>query len=261
MLDIFLKHFSQNWRNQQFMGRSGLVWILFLHTNCRVNLRHRLDCIYCDQRPSRWSSCQIVSAHCVTLILMFQLIFVSFLFPIRFIHKAWRLVVPAIVCFTILTIFSAVYAGILNSRLNDFCDEFKSKFKNKNVPCELLITRFSLNDDTAWSPAMNFILCKFFSWLTVLLWLLAALIMLMRCILGADFNIEEVENYIEAYGTELEPDAETLDTKLQFKDAVRRYSHERIYKPTTKEPERVAGEKWSIKVKGFLVVIKSILGF
>lgn len=70
-----------------------------------------------------------------------------------------------------------------------------------------------------------------------MLWILAVLLMLARCILGADFNIEEVENYAEAYGHEVDPEAEQLDTKVKFNDAVRRYSKERVYKPTTTERE------------------------
>lgn len=65
--------------------------------------------------------------------------------------------------------------------------------------------------------------------------------MLARCILGADFDIEEIENYTEAYGTEIDPETEQIDTKVKFNDAVRRYSRERIYKPTT--TDRVE-EKW-----------------
>lgn len=141
--------------------------------------------------------------------------------------------VPAIVCFTILAILSAAYAIVLNNRLDGFCNEFISKFNNKDLPCQLLLNRFSLNNDTAWSPATNFNLCKLLSWLTVILWLLAVLVMLARCILGADFDIEEIENYTEAYGTEIDPETEQIDTKVKFNDAVRRYSRERIYKPTT----------------------------
>lgn len=59
--------------------------------------------------------------------------------------------------------------------------------------------------------------------------------MMARCILGADFNFEDVENYTEAYDAEIDPDAEELDTKVKFNDTVRRYSHERVYKPTTIE--------------------------
>lgn len=138
-------------------------------------------------------------------------------------------------CFIILAIISATYAIVLNSRLDDFCNEFKSKFNNNALPCQLLVDRFSLSDDTAWSPATNFILCKYFSWLTVILWLLAILVMLARCILGADFNFEDVEHYIEEFGTEIDPEVEQLDTKVKFNDTVRRYSHERVYKPTTTE--------------------------
>lgn len=138
-----------------------------------------------------------------------------------------------------MAIIGVAYAIVLNGRLNDFCNEFKSKFSNKELSCQLLIDRFSLDDDTAWSPGTNFVFCKFFAWLTVILWLLAVLIMLARCILGADFNIEEVENYTEEYSRDFDPADERLDTnsKVKFNDTVRRYSRERVYKPTTVETD------------------------
>lgn len=153
---------------------------------------------------------------------------------------------PAVVFFTVLAILSAVDALVLNSRLNGFSDEFKSKFNNKALPGQLLLNRYSLYEDTAWSPGANFVMCKFFSWLTVVLWLLAVMVMLARCILGADFNIEEVENYEEAYGGEVDPETEQLDTRVKFNDYVRRYSHEKNYlPPKTKksDPEVNATDK------------------
>lgn len=209
--------------------------LLLLRTSCRDDLRGRLDRVHWHQWPSWRPSGQIVRIRTRSIVFPFDSHYSLFdsHFWFRFIHKSWRLVVPAIVCFSILAIISAAYAIVLNSRLDDFCNEFTSKFNNKDLSCQLLLNRFSFNDDTAWSPATNFNLCKLLSWLTVMLWLLAVLVMLARCILGADFNIEEIENYTEAYDTEVDPEVERVDTKVKFNDAVRRYSRERICKPTT----------------------------
>lgn len=150
---------------------------------------------------------------------------------------------PATICFGVLTILGAIYGGILNSRLNAFCTEFKQKFNNTEIPCKLLINRFSLNDDTALLPSTNFNLSKILPWLTMVLWLLAAFIMLLRCILGADFEIEEIEQYAESSGTALDPEQDTNpNSKVKFNENVRRYSRERIYKPTTQPANASASQ-------------------
>lgn len=151
----------------------------------------------------------------------------------RFIHKSWRLVVPAVLCFAIFAILCAVYAAYLNSRLNGFCKELKEKFTNEELPCTLLLNRFSLNDETAFNVAINFNLTKSIAYIRIFLWLLAGFIMLLRCILGADFECEEIEHRTEQDGAAFDADND-LPAKVKFiDDGIRRYERERVYKPTT----------------------------
>lgn len=154
-----------------------------------------------------------------------------FFYICRFIHKSWRLVVPAVIFFGVLAICTAIYAALLNSRLNDFCNEFKQKFSNNELPCILLINRFSLNDSTILTSGTNFSLTKGIAYLRIFLWLIAGFVMLLRCMLGADFEIEEVEHCTEQSGTAFEPLSKFID------DGIRRYSREKIYRPTTQQLE------------------------
>lgn len=117
----------------------------------------------------------------------------SFDFMYRVIHKAWRLVVPAVVCFGISAICCCVYAAYLNSALNSFCNEFKYKFTIHEIPCRLHLNRFSMKDDTVLTAADNFHTAGSVAYIRIFQWLLAGFVMLLRCILGADFEMQEIE--------------------------------------------------------------------
>lgn len=140
---------------------------------------------------------------------------------------------PAVVCFALFAVLCSIYAAYLNSRLNGFCHEFKQKFNNAELPCSLLLERFNLNDATTFSVSTNFNLAKSIAYIRIFLWLLAGFIMLLRCILGVDFEIEEVEHCAEQNGAAYDSQNDN-PTKVKFiDDGIRRYSRERVYKPTT----------------------------
>lgn len=160
--------------------------------------------------------------------LTFVSIVLSFFF--RFIHKSYRLVVPAAICFLAIAICGTIYAVMLNHRLNDFCIELKQKFNNTDVPCKVFLNRFSLNDDTVLSPAKNFTLSKILPWISLVLWLIAVIVMLVRCILAADFNVQEVDCCTETTDTATASEALTIGSKVKFDDSERRYSNDKIYK-------------------------------
>lgn len=164
--------------------------------------------------------------------------FVSFCWS-RTIHKAWRLVVPAVICFAVLAICCVIYAAYLNSRLNGFCDEFKQKFSNHEIPCDFHINRFSIKDTTVLAPATNFNMAKSVSYARIFLWLLGGFVMLLRCILGADFEMHEIENCTERVGAAFDPETD-LPSRVKFiDDSIKRYSRERVYNPTTTELQRL----------------------
>lgn len=152
-------------------------------------------------------------------------------FDSRFIHKAWRLVLPAAICFFILAIVSAVYAYFLTDRLSGFCDEFKKHFNNSAIPCTLLVDRFSLNENTLLAPSTNLNLSRMLAWLTVVLWIMAFLVMIIRCILGADFELEEVEHYAEGRGATMDHQPNTPTSRVKFHDDGYNYSKESTYRP------------------------------
>ncbi|XP_031618155.1 uncharacterized protein LOC116337616 [Contarinia nasturtii] len=155
------------------------------------------------------------------------------------IHKAWRLVVPAVVCFAVFAIFCVIYAAYLNSHLNDFCDEFKQHFANHEIQCDFLINRFSIKDTTIFDASTNFQLAKCVAYIRIFLWLLAGFVMLLRCILGADFEMQEIEQCSEQLGAAFDPETDHPSRVKFIDDGIRRYSRERVYKPTTTELQRL----------------------
>lgn len=150
----------------------------------------------------------------------------------RFIHKAWRIVLPCAVCFFVLAIVSVIYAFMITNRLSDFCDEFKRKLNNTGLPCSLLVNRFSLRDDTLFLPSSNLNLTRMLAWVTVAAWIMAFLVMTLRCILGADFELEEVERYAEGRGTTLDQQPNTTTSRVKFHDDGYNYSKESAYRPS-----------------------------
>lgn len=154
-----------------------------------------------------------------------------YVFLYRFIHKAWRLVLPAAVCFLVLAICSAIYAGILTNRLSRFCGQIKKNLNNTGLPCTLLINRFSLNDNTIFLPSTNFNLSRMLAWVTVVLWAMAFLVMLVRCIIGADFDVEETERYSEGTGTTLDQQPNQTSSRVKFHDDGHRYEKEIAFSP------------------------------
>lgn len=149
------------------------------------------------------------------------------------------MVVPAVICFAVLAICCVIYAAYLNSHLNSFCDEFKQKFSNHEIPCDFHINRFSIKDTTVFAPSTNFNLAKCVAYTRIFLWLLAGFVMLLRCILGADFEMHEIENCTEQLGAAFDPETE-LPSRVKFiDDGIKRYSRERVYKPTTTELQRL----------------------
>lgn len=151
----------------------------------------------------------------------------------RVIHKAWRLVVPAVVCFGIFAICCVIYAAYLNSHLNAFCNELKQNFTNNELPCSILLKRFSIKDDTIFDVDVNFNLAKTVAYVRIFLWLLAGFVMLLRCILGADFEMQEIEYCTEQRGSAFDPHVDEPSRVKFIDDSIQRASHERVYKPTT----------------------------
>lgn len=92
-----------------------------------------------------------------------------------------------------------------------------------------------MKDTTVFSAATNFNMAKSVAYLRIFLWLLAGFVMLLRCILGADFEMQEVEHCTEQLGSAFDPQSDQASKVKFIDDGIRRYSRERVYKPTTTE--------------------------
>lgn len=150
----------------------------------------------------------------------------------RVIHKAWRFVVPAVVTFGVFAILCVIYAAYLNSQLNAFCYEFKHNLSNNEIPCEVLLNRFSMDDDTVFGVAINYNIAKSTAYVRIFLWLLSGFVMLLRCILGVDFEMQEVEYSTHQKASAFDPQSDSSRVKF-IDDGIRRDSRDRVYGPTT----------------------------
>lgn len=156
------------------------------------------------------------------------------------IHKSWRLVIPSVICFSAIALLCAIYATYLNNRLNGFCSELRTHFTNNELPCTLLIDRFRLGNATRLVTAStSFHLVKSVSYARVFLWLLAGFVMLLRCILAADFRITEVERGEQRGRSVNVTDTDNTDNASSVKfinDAdVRYYPQGNVYNATTQK--------------------------
>lgn len=131
-----------------------------------------------------------------------------------------------------MAICCIIYGAYLNSHLNSFCDELRKKFTYNDLSCSLLIDRFSMKDDSIFVASTNYYMAKSVAYIRIFLWLFAGFVMLLRFILGADFELEEVEYCAEQSGSAFDPQGESSKVKF-IDDGIRRYSREKVYKPTT----------------------------
>lgn len=92
-----------------------------------------------------------------------------------------------------------------------------------------------MRDDTIFHVDVNFNVTKTVAYVRIFLWLLSGFVMLLRCILGADFEMQEVEYCTEQLGSAFDPHTDEPSRVKFIDDSIRRESHERVYKPTTTE--------------------------
>lgn len=90
-----------------------------------------------------------------------------------------------------------------------------------------------MKDETIFNVDVNFNVSKTVAYVRIFLWLLSGFVMLLRCILGADFEMQEVEYCTEQLGSALDPQTEEASRVKFIDDSIRRESRERVYKPTT----------------------------
>lgn len=90
-----------------------------------------------------------------------------------------------------------------------------------------------MNDNTLFEPATNFNLAKFIGYFRIFLWLLAGFIMLLRCILGADFEVEEFEHCAGQDGSAFDAENDATAQVKFIDDGIQRYERACVYKPTT----------------------------
>lgn len=102
---------------------------------------------------------------------------------------------PATISFIVMVIISLYYSVVLCRVLYKFCSAFRTHVNRDDFPCGLLMNRFAMNHSTVASPATNYALPQTFSWITLVLWLMALAIMVARCVFVVDFELMQVVIY------------------------------------------------------------------
>lgn len=110
-------------------------------------------------------------------------------------RQAWRIVMPAILFFTMMVIVSIYYSIVLERTLYDFCAEFRKHLNVTNLPCDELMNQYAINITSTAMPSSNYVLSQAFSWITMVLWLIALIIMIVRCVYVVDFELVQVVIY------------------------------------------------------------------
>lgn len=104
--------------------------------------------------------------------------------------RPWRIVLPTIVAFFIMTILSILYNIITESGYRQLCKGLGQHLETENINCRHLIDVYYIFEtDRALHPGTYYILHKIFSRITTLLWLVALLIMAARCFFVIDFEL------------------------------------------------------------------------
>lgn len=106
--------------------------------------------------------------------------------------KPWRLVMPATIFFCIMMILSITHASLLASHLSNLCDQLQEamiKDPNSKISCGYLIEEFSLISADALMPGSNYNVLQVAITVKAILWLLALIIMALRVIFAADFQL------------------------------------------------------------------------
>ncbi|XP_065371990.1 uncharacterized protein LOC135963911 isoform X2 [Calliphora vicina] len=109
--------------------------------------------------------------------------------------KPWRIVIPSIMMFTIMTVANLSYLILANGFLKTFCNDLRENLSKPDaITCgdAMAILRPIIRSQTL-SHNTYLILFRISYTLAMLLWIFALLIMLMRFLLAIDFQLVDVE--------------------------------------------------------------------
>lgn len=131
--------------------------------------------------------------------------------------KPWRLVMPAIIFFSLMMMLSITHASILGWNLSNLCDQLREamvKLKpDSKTSCGYLIEQFSPIQADALMPGSNFNVLQVSIIVKAILWLTVLIIMVLRVIFAVDFQLLRVS--IEAKSISSIITQETMLTDIE----------------------------------------------
>lgn len=109
--------------------------------------------------------------------------------------KPWRIVIPSIIMFTIMTVTTLSYLVLANGFLKTFCNDLRGNLSNPDaISCgDAMSVLRPIIRSQAFSHNFYLLLFRISYTLAMTLWILALLIMLMRFLLAIDFQLVDVD--------------------------------------------------------------------
>ncbi|XP_017848874.1 uncharacterized protein LOC108604104 isoform X2 [Drosophila busckii] len=121
--------------------------------------------------------------------------------------KPWRIVVPSIVMFTLMTVSSIAYTILTNGYLKRLCSQLRQELTNSAaISCgdAMSLLRPFVNEHRISHDAyLQLFRCSYI--VCLVLWLLALLLMLLRYSLALDFQLVDIEDMFEQPVAVLQP--------------------------------------------------------
>lgn len=113
--------------------------------------------------------------------------------------KPYLVVMPAFIYFIAMIIVAAVEAAFINDGIALFCRELQNVTERNNSSCRELFndysSRFEDSNEEMYSvlsPEWNYLLTLIFCWSSLGVFCLCLVIMIMRCIFVADFELVKI---------------------------------------------------------------------
>ncbi|KAH8359937.1 hypothetical protein KR093_009596 [Drosophila rubida] len=121
--------------------------------------------------------------------------------------KPWRIVVPSIAIFTLMSLCSTAYTILTNGYLKRLCDNLRQNLTNPlAVSCGDAITLlrpFIHEHSVSHAAYLDLFRCSYI--ITMVLWILALLVMVLRYIFAVDFQLVDIDDMFERRPIEMHP--------------------------------------------------------
>ncbi|XP_032592781.1 uncharacterized protein LOC6564139 isoform X2 [Drosophila grimshawi] len=146
--------------------------------------------------------------------------------------KPWRIVVPSILIFTLMSLLSACYTILTDAYLKRLCLNLRQGLSNPlAISCgdAIAVLRPYMHEHSVSHDAYLDIF-RFSYVISMTLWILALLVMVLRCAFAVDFQLVDIDDMFDGRRAHMQPIqpvyTEVLQTSPQHKQQARPKSEE-----------------------------------